>query len=79
MSSSASAQENLRVLELDNCQTITDVAIDHLFAFQNLKRLDIFDCQQISKNAVKKIQVCPLTNSNHRIPFLSLARRISLI
>ena len=57
MCSSTSAQDNLRVLELDNCPSITDASIDYLLACQNLKRLDIFDCQQISKNAVKKIQV----------------------
>ncbi len=57
ISSSTSAQENLRVLELDNCPTITDASIDYLLACQNLQRLDIFDCQQITKNAVKKIQV----------------------
>ncbi len=55
--SSTSAQENLHILELDNCPTITDISIDHLLSCQNLKRLDIFDCQQITKNAVKKIQV----------------------
>lgn len=57
ISSSVSAQENLRILELDNCPSITDTSIDHLIACQNLQRLDIFDCQQITKNAVKKIQV----------------------
>lgn len=57
--SSTSAQENLRVLELDNCPTVTDASIDYLLACQNLQRLDIFDCQQITKNAVKKIQVNP--------------------
>jgi len=57
ISSSTSAQENLRILELDNCPTITDIAIDYLLACHNIQRLDIFDCQQISKNAVKKIQV----------------------
>ena len=31
--------------------------MDHLIACQCLQRLDIFDCQQISKNAVKRIQV----------------------
>lgn len=55
--SSACAQENLHVLELDNCPSITDVSIDYLLTCQNLTRLDIFDCQQITKNAVKKIQV----------------------
>lgn len=55
--SSTSAQENLHILELDNCSSVTDTSIDHLLACQNLRRLDIFDCQQISKNAVRKIQV----------------------
>jgi len=63
--SSTSAQENLRILELDNCPTITDISIDHLLACQNLKRLDIFDCQQITKNAVKKIQVYLFIDFNH--------------
>ncbi len=63
LSSSISAQENLRVLELDNCPTITDITIDYLLLCQNLQRLDIFDCQQITKNAVKKIQVFYYNNN----------------
>lgn len=58
--SSISAQENLRIIELDSCPTVTDAAIDCLHACQNLQRLEVFDCQQISKNAVKKIQVNPI-------------------
>lgn len=57
ISSSISTQEKLRVLELDNCPTITDASIDHLFACQKLKRLEIFDCQQVTKNGIKKLQV----------------------
>jgi F-box/leucine-rich repeat protein 2/20 len=64
ISSSVSAQENLHVLELDNCPSITDISIDHLLACQNLQRLDIFDCQQITKNAVKKFQVFYFNHKN---------------
>ncbi|CAF0926011.1 unnamed protein product, partial [Didymodactylos carnosus] len=56
LGSSTFAVENLRVLELDNCPSITDSSIDHLLTCRSLKRLDVFDCQQITKNAVKKIQ-----------------------
>jgi len=65
LGSSTSAQENLRILELDNCPTITDISIDHLLACQNLQRLDIFDCQQVTKNAIKKIQVYSFGYFNH--------------
>ncbi|CAF4012298.1 unnamed protein product, partial [Rotaria magnacalcarata] len=55
--SSVNAQDNLRVIELDNCPSITDISINHLLACHNLQRLDIFDCQQITRNAVKRIQM----------------------
>ncbi|CAF3667280.1 unnamed protein product [Rotaria socialis] len=55
--SSVNAQDNLRVIELDNCPSLTDISINHLLACQNLQRLDIFDCQQITRNAVKRIQI----------------------
>jgi F-box/leucine-rich repeat protein 2/20 len=65
ITSSTSAQENLRILELDNCPTVTDISIDYLLACQNLQRLDIFDCQQITRNAVKKIQVYLFFSCNY--------------
>ncbi|KAI6235604.1 Leucine Rich repeat-containing domain protein [Aphelenchoides besseyi] len=46
----------LRVLELDNCPNITDAALEHVRPVQNLERIDLYDCQLITKEAIKKFK-----------------------
>ncbi|KAI6241499.1 Leucine Rich repeat-containing domain protein [Aphelenchoides fujianensis] len=46
----------LRVLELDNCPNITDAALEHVRPVENLERIDLFDCQLITKDAIKKFK-----------------------
>jgi F-box/leucine-rich repeat protein 2/20 len=47
--------ESIQYLELDNCTQLTDAAIDHLISCKNLKRLDIYDNNRISRQAIKKL------------------------
>jgi len=45
------------VLELDNCSSITDAALDSIKALRNLERVDLFDCANITKDAIKRFKV----------------------
>ncbi|KAG9509781.1 F-box/LRR-repeat protein 2, partial [Fragariocoptes setiger] len=45
--------ENLQFLELDNCPQLSDVAIGHLANCKRLKRLDIYDNQMITRQAIQ--------------------------
>lgn len=49
--------ESLAVLELDNCPLITDTTLEHLISCLNLQRIELYDCQLISRNAIKKLRV----------------------
>lgn len=51
------ATENLSVLELDNCPLITDASLDHLNACQGLKRIELYDCQLITRAGIRRLKV----------------------
>ena len=57
---SACATEQLRVLELDNCPLITDASLDYLTGCQNLERIELYDCQLITKAAIRRLRVSRL-------------------
>ncbi|GIY32262.1 hypothetical protein CDAR_451511, partial [Caerostris darwini] len=46
----------LAVLELDNCPLITDQALDHLITCHNLERIELYDCQLITRTGIRKIR-----------------------
>ena len=52
------AAESLSVLELDNCPLITDATLEHLISCHNLQRIELYDCQLISRNAIRRLRVC---------------------
>lgn len=52
---SQKCSESIQYLELDNCNQLTDTAIDHLVSCKQLKRLDIYDNNRISRQATKKL------------------------
>lgn len=45
------------MLELDNCPLITDRTLEHLVSCHNLQRIELFDCQLISRAAIRKLKV----------------------
>ena len=45
----------LKVLELDNCPLITDEGLNHLSRLTSLQRLEIYDCQQLSRQGIRSI------------------------
>lgn len=57
LSAGSCAAESLSVLELDNCPLITDVTLEHLTSCHNLQRIELYDCQLISRNAIRKLRV----------------------
>lgn len=52
------AAEHLAVLELDNCPLITDASLDHLLqACHNLERIELYDCQLITRAGIRRLRV----------------------
>lgn len=51
------AAESLSVLELDNCPLITDQTLEHLVTCHNLQEIELFDCQLISRAAIRRLRV----------------------
>ena len=54
LSNSSCGHERLRVLELDNCLLVTDVALEHLEHCRGLERLELYDCQQVTRAGIKR-------------------------
>ncbi|KAF7635900.1 F-box domain-containing protein [Meloidogyne graminicola] len=52
----ASHKDKLQVLELDNCPNITDNTLESMKMLQVLERIDLYDCQMITKDAIKKFK-----------------------
>lgn len=61
------AAESLSVLELDNCPLITDQTLEHLVSCHNLQRIELYDCQMITRAAIRRLRV----NAPKRISFVS--------
>lgn len=57
LSHNLAANEKLSVLELDNCPLITDASLEHLRACNALERLELYDCQLITKHGIRRIKV----------------------
>ncbi|KAJ0170131.1 hypothetical protein K1T71_014059 [Dendrolimus kikuchii] len=56
LSMSPCAAEHLTVLGLDNCPLVTDVALEHLVYCHNLQLIELYDCQLITRNAIRKLR-----------------------
>ena len=50
------ASETLNVLELDNLPLITDASLDHLISCHNLKRIELYDCQLITRAGIRRLR-----------------------
>lgn len=53
--------DRLRVLELDNCPLITDMSLEHLRECRTLERVELYDCQQITRSGICKFKVSDKT------------------
>lgn len=56
LSNSTCGHKRLKVLELDNC-LISDVALEHLENCRSLERLELYDCQQVTRAGIKRMRV----------------------
>lgn len=59
------AAESLSVLELDNCPLITDQTLEHLVTCHNLQRIELYDCQMITRAAIRRLRVRIVTYWAH--------------
>ncbi|MEQ2187841.1 hypothetical protein GOODEAATRI_008724, partial [Goodea atripinnis] len=57
LSNSTCGQERLTVVELDNCPLITDVTLEHLKSCHRLERIELYDCQQVTRAGIKRIRI----------------------
>lgn len=51
------AHDHLEVIELDNCPLITDASLEHLKSCHSLDRIELYDCQQITRAGIKRLRV----------------------
>ena len=51
------ATNHLTVLELDNCPLITDASLDHLMHCASLERIELYDCQLITRAGIRRLKV----------------------
>lgn len=51
------AHDRLEVIELDNCPLITDASLEHLKSCHSLDRIELYDCQQITRAGIKRLRV----------------------
>jgi len=57
LSGSPCATEMLTILELDNCPLLTDTALSHLISCHNLQRIELYDCQLITRAGIQRLKV----------------------
>ena len=60
----ACAADSLTILELDNCPLISDAALDHLTSCAVLQRVEVYDCQLITRAGIRRLKVYELTLNN---------------
>uniref|UniRef100_A0A3B3CUK1 F-box/LRR-repeat protein 2 n=1 Tax=Oryzias melastigma TaxID=30732 RepID=A0A3B3CUK1_ORYME len=57
------AHDCLEVIELDNCPLITDASLEHLKSCHSLDRIELYDCQQITRAGIKRLRLQRLKRS----------------
>jgi len=57
LSGSPCATEMLTILELDNCPLLTDTALNHLISCHSLQRIELYDCQLITRAGIQRLKV----------------------
>ena len=45
------------MLELDNCPLVTDVGLEHLVNCTSLQRIELYDCQLITRAGIRRLRV----------------------
>ena len=52
----AARSGKLKVLEVDNCPSISDASLTALATVNSLQRIDLYDCQGVTKPAVRHLK-----------------------
>jgi len=63
LSGSLCATETLTILELDNCPLLTDMTLSHLVNCHNLQRIELYDCQLITRAGIQRLKVAAALSS----------------
>ncbi|KAG8290940.1 F-box/LRR-repeat protein 20 [Homalodisca vitripennis] len=66
LGTSPCAAEHLTVLELDNCPLITDASLEHLISCHNLQRIELYDCQLITRVGIRRLRAEEVISSGHQ-------------
>lgn len=72
------------MLELDNCLLITDVTLEHLENCHNLERIELYDCQQVTRAGIKRIRVrvvltCLMSQAKEPSAFSMYVKYVSMV
>ena len=51
------ATESMSFLGLDNCPLITDASLEYLMGCTNLQRIELYDCQLITRAGIRRLRV----------------------
>jgi len=57
LSGSPCATDTLTILELDNCPLLTDATLSHLVNCHSLQRIELYDCQLITRAGINRLKV----------------------
>ena len=57
LSGSPCATDTLTILELDNCPLLTDTTLNHLISCHSLQRIELYDCQLITRAGIQRLKV----------------------
>jgi len=57
LSGSPCAADTLTILELDNCPLLTDMTLNHLISCHSLQRIELYDCQLITRAGIQRLKV----------------------
>ncbi|VDP21392.1 unnamed protein product [Soboliphyme baturini] len=56
LSAALCLQDRLTVLELDNCPLLTDAALEYLARCKTITRVELYDCQLITRSGIRKFK-----------------------
>ena len=68
LTGSVAAAETLTELGLDNLPLITDASLTHLQSCSVLRRADLFDCQNLSRTAIRRLKARARARSQSHPP-----------
>ena len=62
ISNSGGTSGRLSLIELDNCPLVTDNALNYLMLCKSLRRIELYDCQLLSKEGIRRLRASSILN-----------------